>query len=285
MIAKVSKWIQFKIVEPTMKKRLGRLMSNQTSVIKYMSYKGDEDYVIANIDKNRSDDPIPPKDYWLGYGNTPEEYIGSGKEDVKIMLDLLAENGYIERNNQTVLDLGCGGARMLRNMKANMPDSELWGLDIDAKLIYWNKLNLGDRANFATTTLIPHLPFGDGHFDLVYTGSVFTHIDDLAEAWLLEIARVLKKGAIFYLTIHDESTVQSLATTYKEHPLAVFLHENPTYNANKDNFGMLVIGRDNISQVFYSTEYFKDLVSPRFEILGKKDNAYGYQTAVVLRRK
>lgn len=285
MIARFSKWIQKKVVEPTLKKRLGRIYSNHTSVFKYMPYKGDEDYVIGQINKDSAEEPIPPKEYWLGYGHTAEEYINSGKEDVQIMLDLLASNGYTERNEQTVLDLGCGGARMLRNMKANMPNSEFWGLDIDAKLIYWNKLNLGDRANFATTTLVPHLPFGDEYFNLVYTGSVFTHIDDLAEAWLLEVKRILKKGAIFYLTIHDESTVEALATTYKDHPLAKFLHANPTYMANKDNFGMLTIGRDNISQVFYSTEYFEDLVAPGFEILAKKPNAYGYQTAVVMRRK
>lgn len=285
MIATFSKWIQKKIVEPTLKKRFGRIYSNHTTVFKYMPYKGDEDYVIENIPQQYEAEPIPPKEYWLGYGHTPEEYINSGKEDVKIMLDLLAANGYTDRNGQVVLDLGCGGARMLRNLKANMPESELWGVDIDTKLIYWNKQNLGDRANFATTTLIPHVPFGDSYFNLVYTGSVFTHIDDLAEAWLMEIRRILKKGGIFYLTIHDESTVESLATTYKDHPLAKFLHANPTYNANKGNFGMLTIGRDNISQVFYSKEYFEKLVSFGFEILAKQPNAYGYQTAVILRKK
>lgn len=29
------------------------------------------------------------------------------------------------------------------------------------------------------------LKFADGYFDVIYGGSVFTHIDDLADAWFL----------------------------------------------------------------------------------------------------
>lgn len=47
---------------------------------------------------------------------------------------------------------------------------------------------------FVTTTTLPHLPFADGYFHMIHAGSVFTHIADLAEAWLLEIRRVLARA-------------------------------------------------------------------------------------------
>ena len=48
--------------------------------------------------------------------------------------------------------------------------------------------------NFATVTTAPHLPFADGYFDFAYCSSVFTHISDLADAWLLELRRIVRSG-------------------------------------------------------------------------------------------
>jgi ubiquinone/menaquinone biosynthesis C-methylase UbiE len=45
-------------------------------------------------------------------------------------------------------------------------------------------------------TILPHLPFEDRSFDVVYAGSVFTHIDDLAQTWFLELRRVLHAGGM-----------------------------------------------------------------------------------------
>ena len=56
----------------------------------------------------------------------------------------------------------------------------------------------------------PHLPFEDRSFGLVYCGSLFTHIDDLAEAWLAELHRVLRPGGRLYFSIHDQHSVRIL---------------------------------------------------------------------------
>lgn len=282
---KLSKIIQHKIVEPTLRFRFGGLYDNQTSIIKYMPFKRDQDYVIPDFKKQSGGKIAPPFAYWLGYGKTEQEYLESGVEDVKKMDANLATVGYTERTNQKVLDLGCGCARMLRNVNQHFKESELWGLDIDAKLIYWCKENIGETANYATTTLIPHLPFESNYFNLIYCGSVFTHIDDLADAWLLEVRRVLKKDGIFYVTIHDENTVKMLDGEYKNANLAEHLFQNKTYMSNKSNFGMMVIDRDNLSQVFFSKAYFKQWVEPFFELVQIIDGAYGYQSVAVLRKK
>ncbi len=282
--SRLGKILQTKIVEPTLKFRFGGLYDNQTSIIKYIPFNRDEDYVIPNVNSTGNKRPMP-RDYFAEYGNNQQEYYASGKKDVQIMNDILILNGYSNRNNQKVLDLGCGSGRMTSNLYEYFKESELWGLDINAGIIYWCKEALGDTANYATNTLIPHLPFESNYFDLIYCGSVFTHIDDLAEAWLLEVRRVLKKDGVFYVTIHDENTVKMLADEYKGRAFANYLVQNKTYMANKNNFGMMVIDRDNNSQVFFSKAYFKQWVQVFFEVLDIIDGAYGYQSVAILRKK
>jgi SAM-dependent methyltransferase len=72
---------------------------------------------------------------------------------------------------------------------------------------------------FATGTTAPHVPFEDRTFDLIYCGSVFTHISELAEAWLLELRRILRPGGYVYVTIHTRHTIDLLLTRYREEPL------------------------------------------------------------------
>jgi ubiquinone/menaquinone biosynthesis C-methylase UbiE len=102
--------------------------------------------------------------------------------------------------------------------------------------------------HFVTTTTAPHLPFEDDYFDLVYCGSVFTHISDLADAWLLEIRRILRTGAYAYITIHDNKSVRLL-------------------------------------QVFYNLDYLVGHWSPFMEVRSVTEAAHDYQAVLVLRKR
>jgi SAM-dependent methyltransferase len=49
------------------------------------------------------------------------------------------------------------------------------------------------------------LPFPDDHFDLVFSSSVFTHIDERAQDfWLAELRRVTQPGGLLLLSVHGE---------------------------------------------------------------------------------
>jgi ubiquinone/menaquinone biosynthesis C-methylase UbiE len=80
---------------------------------------------------------------------------------------------------------------MIRWLAGLAEEMEIWGVDINARHIVWCQENLIPPFNFATVTIEPHLPFKDEYFDLIYCGSVFTHIDDLAYTWLLELKRIM----------------------------------------------------------------------------------------------
>ena len=83
------------------------------------------------------------------------------------------------------MELGCAAGRVIRHLNELAASREIWGVDFAAAATMWCEENLSPPLHFATTTVVPHLPFKDEYFDLVYAGSVFTHIDELTFAGLL----------------------------------------------------------------------------------------------------
>ncbi|MDQ3812437.1 MAG: methyltransferase type 11, partial [Armatimonadota bacterium] len=115
---------------------------------------------------------------------------------------------------------------------------------------------------------------------------VFTHIDDLADAWLLELQRILAPEGRLYLTIHDDHTIELLENgPYISDESVRRIKSGEIYQKSKSSFGMLTIGRDNDSQVFYDTGYFSKILRSMFEIISVTQEAYFYQTAFLLKRK
>jgi ubiquinone/menaquinone biosynthesis C-methylase UbiE/ketosteroid isomerase-like protein len=251
--------------------------------IAYLPYKPGEDYLLpmpAQRERGAAL-PIPPQELWLGYN-----YPSHGKLHVEKMLEVVTDSGFAFADGDRILDLGCGAGRMIRHLEPLAERCEIWGTDISAPHIFWCRENLSPPFHFATTTKVPHLPFEDRSFALIYCGSLFTHIDDLAEAWLLELRRILAPGGRLYVTIHDQHTM----ALFDEPPhsaakIVQHIKSAPTFQAAKDGFGMFTMGRDNESQVFYSSEYLAKMFSGMFDIVSVTPEAYFYQTAYLLKRK
>ena len=288
---------------------LVQVLGGPVSVLKYMpeaygfnsfAIPKEQDYENEGMDDGLS---VPPRPFWLGYGNDfgdkgSEWYIAKGKRDVDRMLEIATTADFSLAPGSRILEMGCAAGRMIRHLKPHAESCEIWGVDVSAPLINWCEANLYPPFHFATTTQLPHLPFEDSYFDLIYTGSVFTHIDDLAEAWLLELRRILSPKGRLYVTIHDRHSIKLLDEGYyydpsgyftdknnKEVELTTKLNSDSVYIREKDNFGMLVIGRDYDSQVFYDIDYFRKVVSPMFAIVSVTEEAYGHQTAVLLEKR
>jgi ubiquinone/menaquinone biosynthesis C-methylase UbiE len=277
--------------------RIERVISQaivSPAVMKYVPYKPTEpEFTIprtaeptASVTRHR-DLPIPPLAL-RRYGSTEDIYVASAETHVATMRTLLANTGFTFKPGDRILDHGCGAGRMIRCLIDLADMCEIWGTDIQAECIYWCKQHLAPPFHFATTTTIPHLPFEDRYFTLLYCGSVFTHIDDLADAWLLELRRVLAPGGRAYLTIHDNHTLDLFEGARADTPLAARLRNSVAYQtAKRDRFGMLVINRSRqwYLQVFYDIDYFCRLLQPMYRVLSVTPEAYGYQTAVIVERR
>lgn len=255
---------------------------------KFFPYRPDQPFlaILKTGDNCREQSAIPPQQLWYGYGKTAEEYLSSGRIDVDKMIELLNASSFSIQSGNRILELGCAAGRMIRWLDEFAGRCEVWGVDIAAETIIWCQENLSPPFNFATVTTVPHLPFEDRNFDLVYCGSVFTHIDDLADAWLLELKRILRPGGRLYITVADKNSLQSLINQHSDHPFGRMVRSWDEQHAITTlDFKMLSMGgRGSASHVFYDIDYLKRHWGRVLNIRSVTPDTYAWQTAIVLEK-
>jgi SAM-dependent methyltransferase len=236
--------------------------------------------------------PIPPDDLMVHtyLRSDPEAYLEFGRTYAKGMLEIL---GGLP-DEARVLDFGCGDGMMLRHLEPS-GGGESWGVDINGDLTLWCQQNLTPPFKFLTTTSFPHLPFEDNYFDLIYSFSVFTHICDLADAWLLELRRALKPGGRLYLTVHDNRSIKMLTSGETSCELLIeqlaatevpFREGFAFFTLNRMPGGGIEYSKYSFpAQVFYDTEYLRRHWGSYLEVERIVEEAYGFQSAVVLRKR
>jgi SAM-dependent methyltransferase len=114
-------------------------------------------------------------------------------------------------NALKLLDFGCSSGRFARHPTLIEPSWQIFACDIDAMHIKWVKTFLPPKIVAFQNTIYPHLPLPDSSLDMVTAFSVFTHIDQLEDAWLLEIRRILRPGGILYASAHTERVWSRIA--------------------------------------------------------------------------
>ena len=117
-----------------------------------------------------------------------------------------------------ILDLGCGTGRVLAHFHDEAALAEFHGCDIHAPTLEWLRANITMRAKLFLAPERPPLPVPDGHYDLIYALSVFTHITDEWADWLLDIHRMLSDEGVFICTFQGSGMRDQLriAPWYEE---------------------------------------------------------------------
>ncbi len=227
---------------------------------------------------------LPSEAMVVKYGTDPALFLDS--QDYDVMRQVIEASHFTLRPGGRALDFGCGIGRTLRHFFPLAEGREIWGVDLREEEIDWCRQNLSPPFHFATTTPHPRLPFEDGYFDLIYAMSVFTHINERTDSWLMELHRVLGEKGRLYVTILDEHTVDLLSKPpWNDNWVALTLFGSAIYQENPRTWARLVLEIENEFLVFYTGESFRRLVEGGFKVLSVTREAYGYQTGVLLEKK
>ncbi|HSR93927.1 MAG TPA: class I SAM-dependent methyltransferase [Solirubrobacterales bacterium] len=161
--------------------------------------------------------PIPADADRVGYyAGDDLAYWLSGLEDNLRLAQIGRELQRPLTAGQRFLDLGCASGRVLRHFSSLQPGSDALGVDLCRQYVAWARRHL--HSPVLQGTALPNLPFADASVDVVFAGSVFTHINDFEEAWLAELHRVLAATGFAVLTIHSEDVWEDMRAD-PQHPI------------------------------------------------------------------
>ena len=136
-------------------------------------------------------------------------FLETGRLAAEQIRELLAKHGAPVEQAGALLDFGCGCGRVTRYWRT-LGSTRVVGTDYNAELVDWCRENL-PFATFTQNALRPPLPFGPASFDAAYALAVFTHLgEDLAHAWMDELARVLRPGGHLVISAAGRSHLGSV---------------------------------------------------------------------------
>lgn len=280
----LSKWFQNEI---TSKLEREMLQSHCLPGKIYPQVREHDGYILKKK-TGENDWPVPPPHLRAGYcADDDQGFLHSGEKNIRTMKQILSADEFSFTGGQRVMEFGCATARLLRWFREYANDSEFWGVDVDANLIHWCQTYLSPPLHFMTISSAPHLPFEDNYFDLIYAGSVFTHIAELADAWFMELRRVVKIGGRLYLTILDESGIDTILNKKKNtmqfKHLAAFNEKSGVLSSDYNMFAFK--GTPKATRVVYKKDYLLEKLKRYFAVKSVNENAYGLQTAMLLQKK
>jgi SAM-dependent methyltransferase len=154
--------------------------------------------------------PVPPARLRVLVSGHPDLnwFIHSGQVAADAIREALGTAGVSMADLETMLDFGCGCGRVARHWR-DFPGT-LYGTDSHPDLVRWCRDHL-PFGRFSENGSEPPLPWADGALDFVYAVSVFTHLtEDAQQAWMAELARVVRSGGYLLVTAHGEAYLPDL---------------------------------------------------------------------------
>lgn len=201
--------------------------------------------------------PVPPPRLRTLVAGTPdlERFLRTGDTHASYLREVLTSVGEPLEVMGAILDFGCGCGRIMRWF-ANASTVELHGCDYNDELVRWCAENL-EFMHARRNDLQPPLPYQDDAFGFLYAFSVFTHLSvELAQAWLEEAARVLRRGGLMWFTLHGES--------YRERLLP---EEQVHFDAGEIVVWLPEIEGTNMCGAYWPEASVKRMLGDGFEIL------------------
>ena len=223
--------------------------------------------------------PIPPKHFQMRVaGAFNPTFFTHGKNMFHDLEAVLHQHGLDFAHFERILDFGCGCGRFLVPMSFILPPEKLCGTDIDPDTVGWLRYNYPIFQDLDVNPVMPPTKYPDATFDFIFAVSIFTHLPEAMEqAWLSELARILKPGGHAIFTTIGKSFLEQL----KPEACEEFIRKGFYYFVSGDKSGL-----PDFYQCSYHTEdYIRQNWSRYFDIVAFKPRRLDHSQDAVLVRK
>lgn len=195
-------------------------------------------------------------------GDTQEactEYFRTGRQ----MMDLVSQvvdrcfGGY--ENISSFLEFACGYGRFTRYLLEELPADRIWGADIYADAVSFQKSEFG--VNGIVSTKKPEDFTSNRTYDFIFVASLFSHLpEDTFRGWLRQLYELLAPGGILLFSVHDVDLIPAGHSMTDKGIL--FIQESESRSLDTCDYGYTYVNESFVSNVIRevtgeSPKYFR----------------------------
>jgi SAM-dependent methyltransferase len=195
-------------------------------------------------------------------------YLSAGLSAMRCIESALQKTGG-DRAVRSILDFPCGYGRVLRFLRARFPDAQITAAELDIAALAFCKESFGvntveSKTDFSKLSIA-------GSFDLIWCGSLLTHVDENSAAELLKFVHDhLSPGGRVLFTTHGSHSVESIRKTRRAYGLPDAARQNllSQYDARgygyadyagRPGYGVSVASPDRMVSIARSVGPWKDV--------------------------
>jgi len=162
--------------------------------------------------------------------------------------------------------------------------TKFFGTDISKTNVSWCKKNFDD-IKFSSNKQLPPLNFSDNFFDVIYSISVFTHLNEEEQyLWLNELKRILKTGGFLLISLHNFDNLKEKKDIEMAKKNGI-LEKGFAFWKIKSPLKRLIWGSSTSKIAFHTKNYVLENYSKSFKIIKYVDKGINnHQDLIVLQK-
>lgn len=227
------------------------------------------DIYLAHADRSRDDlIPFPDEDIQVLTNNQKGLTTARGAIDIWSAIKHSCSKIQTLERDWKVLDFGCGWGRITRLLPYYFDTSNIFGVDVDDRLITSANILLPNLHHSLIESMKP-MSFDNKQFDLIFANSVFSHLSEKSARYTLgEISTKVKSGGIVITSVLERSEMEKFyaSDTQKEWITNILGHkEDASLELSEkgfiwgdthrwDNYGIAIMTPEWIEELFASCD-------------------------------
>jgi SAM-dependent methyltransferase len=215
-------------------------------------------------------------------GNIPEAYYGYLQTGLnpRNIINKIVNSVYGSPDKiDSILDFAAGYGRVTRFLCADFSPKQIWASEIKSKALDF--ISEQFKCNTIQSSFIPEEFKTENRFDVIYVGSLFSHLpEDLFNRWLRVLYELLSEKGILIISTHDISLINKgndNSFVFIEDSEDQMFAEIDDHIEDVGKYGAAYVGKNKIGEIFDSVGISKDQFYRFKRVLSNVQDVYVIQ--------